>query len=126
MPPDPRPHNKPWQAPTRQQLRTHGTSAEAMLWRYLQRRQLAGLRVRRQFGVGPYILDFYVPSTRLAIELDGAVHDDPARAGYDAERTRHLATEGIRMLRIENRYVFDDPDAVLAAIAEAAGVPPPV
>ncbi|WP_420456345.1 endonuclease domain-containing protein [Rubrivirga sp.] len=122
MPPDPYPNNKPWQAHTRQRLRTDGTPAEAALWRRLQRRQLGGLRFRRQFGVGPYVLDFYCPAARLAVELDGAVHDDPARAAYDATRTHHLARVGVRVIRFENRRVFDEPDAVLAAIAEAAGL----
>ena len=119
MPPDPRPNNKRWQKRTRQRLRTHGTPAEAFLWLALKRRQLHGFKFRRQFGVGPYILDFYCPAARLAIELDGAVHDDPARRAYDAERTRHLEGEGIRVLRFENRLAFEQRDAVLEAIEKA-------
>ena len=121
--PDPYPNNKRWQKRTRQRLRTHGTPAEGALWRHLQRCQLDGMKFRRQFGVGPYILDFYCPDVRLAVELDGAVHDDPARARYDAERARHLAAQQIRVVRFENRDVFERLDAVLAAIAEAARRP---
>ncbi len=116
-------NNLPAQKPTRRHLRTHGTPAEAALWLRLKRRQLLGRRFRRQHGVGPYILDFFCPSERLAVELDGAVHDDPARRAYDAERTRHLNAVGIRVVRFENRAVFERPEAVLAAIAACFAAP---
>ncbi len=112
-------YNLPAQKPARRHLRTHGTSAEAALWLRLKRRQLGGRRFRRQFSIGPYVLDFYCPRERLAIELDGAVHNTPAQRAHDAERTRHLSTVGIRVLRFENRQVFEAPEAVLAAIAAA-------
>jgi very-short-patch-repair endonuclease len=83
----------------------------------LRRRQLGGRRFRRQFGVGPYILDFYCPSERLAIELDGAGHADPAVRAYDDWRTAALGRAGIRVIRFENREVFEHPEAVLARIA---------
>ncbi|WP_412062568.1 endonuclease domain-containing protein [Rubrivirga sp. IMCC45206] len=103
----------------RRRLRSHGTPAEAALWTLLKARRLDGWRWRRQFSVGPYILDLYCPAARLAIELDGAVHDAPARRDYDADRTRHLAAVGIRVLRFENRTVFDAPSQVLDAIRAA-------
>ena len=109
-------HNRATQTPTRQRLRTHGTPAEARLWTLLQRGQVGGRRFRRQHGVGPFILDFYCVAEHLAVELDGAIHDDPARAEYDADRTAALGFAGIRVLRFENRLVFDDPASVVAAI----------
>lgn len=69
--------NRYEQVSQRRDLRRHATPAEAILWRLLSRRQVAGLRWRRQYGVGPYILDFYCPSMRLCIELDGEVHNTP-------------------------------------------------
>ena len=87
------------------------------MWRYLKAKRLGGRRFRRQYGVGPYVLDFYCPTERLAVELDGAVHDGPAERSYDDARTAVLTTEGIRVVRFENRRVFEDPDAVLAEIA---------
>jgi very-short-patch-repair endonuclease len=112
-------HDLPQYTPTRRHLRHHGTPAEATLWRPLQRRQLAGRRFRRQHSVGPYVLDFYCPAERLAVELDGAPHFEPARAAYDAERTRALEALGLRVVRFENRVVFENPEGVLAAIAAA-------
>ena len=109
-------HDLPQHTPVRRHLRRHGTPAEAALWRLLQRRQLHGRRFRRQHSVGPYVLDFYCPEERLAIELDGAVHSAPAQAAYDAERTRALEALGLRVIRFENGAVFAAPEGVLAAI----------
>jgi len=105
--------------PLRRHLRNHGTPAEAALWLLLKNCQLRGRRFRRQHSAGPYVLDFYCPAERLAIELDGAVHDDPARRAYDDARTAWLAERGIRVVRFENRLVFEHPEAVLEAIAAA-------
>lgn len=117
----PRLYNRARQTALRQHLRTHGTPAEARLWTLLKNAQVGGRRFRRQFGVGPYILDFYCPSERLAVELDGAAHDGPEHAAYDAARTQHLAAVGVRVVRFENRAVFESPEVVAAAIAAAFG-----
>ena len=123
---DGRPNNRPGQAPLRQRLRTQGTAAEAFLWRHLQRRRLGGFKFRRQFGVGPYVLGFYCPTTHLAVEVDGAIHE--AQRKYDDARTRNLGIAGIRVIRFENRDVFERLDVVLAAIlaeARRSGQEPP-
>ncbi len=101
----------------RRDLRKIMTPAEAALWKLLQKRQLEGRRFRRQHSVGPFILDFYCLEERLPVELDGAVHDNPGRGEYDDERTASLQAHGIRVVRFENRAVFDDPETVLEAIA---------
>ena len=116
--------NPKWQKSRRKRLRNASTSAESTLWLALKNKQVAGLRWRRQFGIGPYIVDFYCPSAKLAIELDGAVHASPEAQDYDDARTRHLAASGVRVLRFENRVVFEQPDALLAVIREAASSPP--
>jgi len=112
------------QTPTRRHLRSHSTPAEVVLWRHLKGRQLDGYRFRRQYGIGPYILDFCCPAVGLAIELDGAVHDTPSAQVYDAARTDALAGEGLRVLRFENRRVFEDLEGVLAEIVAACRAPP--
>lgn len=101
----------------RQQLRTKGTSAEATLWLALQKRQLQGRKFRRQHSVGPYILDFYCSTEKLAIELDGQVHRVVVRANYDYQREQYLNALGIRVIRFENKFVFKSPVGVLQAIA---------
>jgi len=73
-------------------------------------------------------VDFYCAEEQLVVELDGAVHDDPARAAADAERQGFLEGLGLRVVRFENRMVFEYGAAVLAAIADyfgGASEPPP-
>ena len=85
----------------------------------LKGRRLGGCKFRRQHSVGLYVLDFYCPSESLGIELDGSVHDDPARRTYDVKRQEALEAEGIRVLRFENRTVLRTPGVVLTTISEA-------
>ena len=113
-------YNQNWQKGRRRRLRSEGTSAEALLWSQLKGRQLDGLRWRRQFGVGPYVLDFYCPACRLAVELDGAGHRTEEQRTYDSERTQYLQAAGIHVLRFPNRAVFHDTTRVLSTIAKAA------
>ena len=112
-----RAHNLKALAARRSKLRRQATSAENRLWACLKGKQLAGRKFRRQYSVGPYVLDFYCVAESLAVELDGAIHADPARRDYDAEREAYLQAQGITIVRFENRRVFEDLDNVLAAIA---------
>lgn len=80
-------------------------------------RQLQDRKFRRQHSIGSYIVDFYCPAEKLAVELDGEVHNDPGRQEYDAEREVFLRRQGIRIVRFENKEVFEDLEAVLEEIA---------
>ena len=111
------PYNKSSQVVQRRELRNGGTSAEATLWLSLKNKQIEGVRWRRQFGVGPYILDFYSPQLRLCIELDGAQHYTIEGGGNDLQRDDWLLkTHGIRTLRFENKDVFIHHEAVIEHI----------
>ena len=66
-------HNRPVLKSRRKELRNNSTSAEKLLWGMLQHSNLGGYKFRRQHSVGAYILDFYCPSEKLAVELDGAI-----------------------------------------------------
>ncbi|WP_071590732.1 endonuclease domain-containing protein [Synechococcus sp. PCC 7336] len=100
------------------QLRKKLTPAEACLWQALRNRQLRGLRFRRQHPIDRFIADFYCPACKLAIEVDGAVHDD--RTEVDAARTQAMEAYGCRVIRFANQQVLNDLDAVLDAIYRAA------
>ena len=117
-------HNDPALRDHRRALRRNATPAERRLWKHLRRRQIDGWRFRRQYSVGPFVLDFYCPEACLGIELDGSVHDDPARAAYDGEREGRLREEGVRVIRFENRLVMEQVDVVVAAIQHALAAPP--
>ena len=114
-----RSHNQPAQAQQRKELRNNGTRAEAVLWNMLKSRQL-GVKFRRQFSVGSYILDFYSPEVNLCIELDGASHFTYGGTDYDFERTSFLKNNhGIETLRFENISVFKYPEEVVSKIRAA-------
>ena len=66
----------------------------------------------------PRLLDFYCPSRKLAIGLDGKSHDSPEDQRYDAERDRFLASQGIRVVRFPNVDVLRSPLAVAEAILD--------
>ncbi|MEM1118576.1 MAG: endonuclease domain-containing protein [Bacteroidota bacterium] len=120
--------NLPEQRAYRRTLRLGATPAERRLWKHLRRKRLDGWRWRRQYGIGPFIVDFYCPEARLGVEVDGAVHDDPSRAAYDAERERWLAdVADVRMLRVTNREVFKRIEDVVGTIRGVLdeGRPPP-
>ena len=103
----------------RTELRNSGTPAEALLWSRLRNRQVAGKKFRRQYGVGPFILDFYCPECRIAIELDGASHFPSGGNEYDVRRTKYLNRRGIRVIRFENRILFEDPESVVKTIRDS-------
>lgn len=83
-----RPYNNPAIKKTRQRLRRNLPSPEQVLWSKLKNKQLDGFKFRRQFGVDSYILDFYCPSCRLAIEIDGNSHYTKIGRDKDLERDR--------------------------------------
>ena len=114
-------NNHPELKTFRRQLRNELTPAEAKLWDYLKAKKLEGRKFRRQHSVGPFILDFYCPSERLAIELDGQPHFTEEAAEYDREREIFLAFYGIRVLRFENHYIFNRPGYVLNCIKVCFG-----
>lgn len=109
--------NKPETKCNRKELRSFGTSAEAALWQMLKRRQIRGVLFRRQFSVGPFILDFYCPQIRLCIELDGQPHFTPEGEEHDIQRSEYLLRLfNIRVVRFENQAVYDYPESVLSEI----------
>lgn len=99
----------------RKDLRNKSTSAEATLWKHLQKNKL-GKKFRRQHSVGNYVLDFYCPQEKLAIELDGEHHFTPEGLAYDQDRTNYLNHQGIRVIRFENDEVFTVIETVLQTI----------
>ena len=102
----------------RRQLRAAAPPAEQRLWQHLRCGQL-GARFRRQYGIGRYVVDFYCPALKLAIEVDGDSHFQDGAPDYDQQRQAFIEAAGIRVLRFTNREVYEQPDDVLAVISEA-------
>jgi very-short-patch-repair endonuclease len=101
-------------------LRKKLTPPEARLWVALRRNQLNGLRFRRQHPIGPFIVDFFCPSARLAVEVDGVTHSLGDSETYDARRGSYLERVGLTVLRIPAEFVRDNLDAVLREIERTA------
>jgi len=100
----------------RRLLRQGATDAEQEIWMRL-RRHRTGPKFRRQHTVGPYTLDFYCPSARLAVELDGGQHyEGGTQHDRDLVRDAWLADRGIRVLRFSDIDVLLDADVVEESI----------
>ncbi|MBV9868952.1 MAG: endonuclease domain-containing protein [Abitibacteriaceae bacterium] len=112
--------NRHQQKDKRQTLRNSRPPAEVLLWLRLRDGQVAGCRFRRQYSVGPYVLDFYCPRLKLAIEIDGPSHDGEEVEVYDANRQALIESYGIHFLRFTNEQVYNQLNAVLETIAAKA------
>ena len=95
-------------------LRRNMTSSEKLLWSKLKKKQIAGVRFRRQHPVSRYIVDFYCHTARLVVELDGKIH--LAKKQSDEERTKEIEKLGLQIIRFDNEEVELNIDQVVAKI----------
>jgi very-short-patch-repair endonuclease len=91
------------------------TEAETILWSQIKN-NILGAKFRRQYSVNSFILDFYCPKLKLAIEIDGEIHDIPKQASYDIERQKIIETRKIKFLRFTNDQIKYDLYNVLNTI----------
>ncbi len=98
-------------------LRSQMTLPEGKLWRELRKRP-GGFKFRRQHPAGEYVLDFYCASVRLAIEVDGSVHDSPSAVQRDRRRSKWLRSQKVATTRIPARTILQDIEAVVQRLAE--------
>jgi len=96
------------------ELRKNATPQEQKLWYQFLRRH--AVKFRRQQQIGPYIADFYCPSARLVIELDGSGHYQPEGKEYDRWRDAYIQAQNIRVLRFTNSQVDKEFEAVCETI----------
>ncbi|MFA7285562.1 MAG: DUF559 domain-containing protein [Candidatus Paceibacterota bacterium] len=101
-------------------LRKSQTKEETLLWAKVRNSQL-GFKIKRQYSVGPYLLDFYCASKKLAIEIDGAQHREEKE--YDKLRSDYLAVFGIRVIRFWNSEINKDIEEVILKIKTAFKTP---
>ena len=110
--------NKYSERDKRKILRSNTTQAENILWRYLRKRQIAGFKFRRQYGVDAYVIDFFCIKVKLAIEIDGEIHLSDVSRENDQQRQEYLESFGITFLRFKNQEIFENIDNVLRKISE--------
>jgi|GEM_PF-145634 len=122
-------NNKKSLKEVRKELRNNPTQAESLLWKNLKGKKLMGKKFRRQHSFGDYIMDFYCPEEKLAVELDGAPHFTEEGKQADQERDAVLDSYGIQVLRFENKEVMENMHGVLGRIKEkltsSKTTPPP-
>jgi very-short-patch-repair endonuclease len=104
----------------RQKLRLNQTEAERTLWKHLRSKQLHGIKFFRQYSIGPYIVDFYCPQLKLAIELDSGQHTGDNVREYDAARYAYIQAQGIEVMRFWNHEVLNQTESVLRKVIEKA------
>jgi len=101
------------------ELRHQQTEAEKAAWHLLRNRRV-GLKFRRQYPIENYVVDFYCGELRLAVELDGGVHSQPSQMKKDAAKDAFLGNVGVRVLRLPNGLVTEDPEGFIRKVREAA------
>lgn len=99
------------------ELRRNQTEAEKAAWHLLRDRRL-GAKFRRQCRIESWVVDFYCFEHRLALELDGGVHSQPSQMRRDAAKEDYLRTIGIRLLRVPNGLVLEDPEGFVRKVRE--------
>jgi len=110
----------------RRRFRKEMTPAEEQLWFKLNRKQLLGVKFRRQHGIGPYIVDFYCPEKALIVEVDGDVHAFENNLEKDKLRQNYLENLGLRVVRYQNNDILKSLESVLEDLCQKVeNLPPP-
>ncbi|MCL8006666.1 endonuclease domain-containing protein [Gelidibacter japonicus] len=100
-------------------LRNKMTSAEKILWSYLENKKFEGYKFRRQHPLHLFIVDFYCHELGLIIEVDGAYHEIKEQEEKDEKRTELLEFQGLTVIRFTNEEVATDIEIVLTKIKKA-------
>lgn len=108
--------NKTSELEKRRQLRKNPTKAEKTLWMSLRKKQINGIRFQRQYSVNHFIIDFYAPSIKLAIEVDGSSHI--GKEGYDKQRQFYIESFNIKVIRFTNEQVLGNANKTVDKIKE--------
>ena len=65
-----------------------------------------------------YIVDFFCKELRLVVEIDGSSHFSAEAQAKDRERDRQMQVLGLRIIRVKDRDVRDDPNGVASWLME--------
>ena len=97
-------------------LRTNMTGSEKVIWKSISKKQLLGLKFRRQHPIGNYIADFYCHERKLVIEIDGKYHENKYQKMHDNYRDSEMERFGINIIRFKNDEIFNELEKVLHKI----------
>jgi len=99
-------------------LRSNQTKAENLLWKHIRRKQIKNIQFYRQKPIGNFIVDFYAPSAKLVIEIDGGQHFEEMHIEKDKKRDAELQRLGLKVLRFDNLQVLRFINLVIEMIFE--------
>lgn len=97
-------------------LRNHQTDSEQILWSRLRRKQLLGVQFYRKRPIGKYIVDFFAPSAKPVIEIDGSQHLRNDQLRSDLNRDQFFSSLGLTVLRFDSRETILQIDSVVELI----------
>ena len=97
------------------------TQSETLLWSRLRGSQ-SGVRFRRQYSIGNYIVDFCCPRLKLVVELDGITHQDEKVQDHDLRKEKYLSSRGFLVLRFSDNEVLENTGSVLEVIRQRCGL----
>lgn len=89
------------------------TKAEVYFWNRVRQSAVRGVKFRRQHSIDKFILDFYAPELKLAVEIDGGYHNLLKVRQYDARRSRRIESYGITIVRFTNDEVLQTQDTTI-------------
>jgi very-short-patch-repair endonuclease len=110
-------YNKKSEQKNRRILRKRMTYCEKIIWNHLRNKQL-GYRFLRQYSVDQYVIDFYCPKLKLALEIDGDVHEEAEHKEKDIIRQKYLEQFGIKFIRIKNDEFLGNAEKAFRRITD--------
>jgi very-short-patch-repair endonuclease len=103
----------------RRYLRNNQTSPEKLVWMFLRKKQIFGERFLRQFSIQSYVIDFYCPVLKFAVEIDGDSHFESDEAIKHARRReKFLVSIGTKIIRFTNQEVIENLENVIDRIEQ--------
>ena len=112
-------YNKSSEKEKRRKLRQYQTNAEELVWRYLRNKQMLGYKFKRQYSIDHYVIDFYCPELKLAVEVDGESHNNPEQIEYDIKQQKYLESFNIIFVRIKDEDLIGNPNQAFMKIEDA-------
>ena len=107
--------NKKEMQERRRQLRNNMTYCEKLVWMYLRKKQMKA-RFLRQYSIDNYVVDFYCPKLKLAVEVDGSIHEEKEQKIYDKVRQQYLEGFGVKFVRIKNEELMGNANKAFEKI----------
>ena len=92
-------------------LRKAGNYSEVVFWQQVHKNKFHKIDFDRQRIIGNYIVDFYVKTLGLVVEIDGESHND--KEDYDKKREDFLESLELKIFKISNLRVLHDLDNVM-------------